>query len=382
MEIQAGDAVTYFDAPAGVEFTGGLEVSGDINVGSNKSVYIAGVQGSYDIGAGSAQFKTNLTYDAILEGYTNVYLSPGALGGSGTYVEINDGTAGVLRDLKSRTVYATAQAITDTPLSVAGAVGQTADLATFGSGARVTAAEEFSNPGPGDNELFGSGAGSGLTTGTGNTFMGEDAANGVATGINNVVFGSTCSLYAGAGYHTIAGYLAGRQISSAALGNSLFGYKAGEGLTSGNYNSCFGYGAGGSAGSQYSVSVGISSRFTGSNQFVSGSNLYPITDLFFGKGVTNATPTAYTINGTGGSGTDIAGADVNIAGGIGTGTGAGGSVELKTAAAGSSGSTANTLTTRMKIDGEGAITFPGIPTSDPGVTGVLWSDSGTLKLSP
>jgi len=119
------------DGPT-VDASGNVAVGGDINVGSNKSVYIAGVQGAYDIGAGSAQFKTNLTYDAIIEGYTNVLLSPGALGGSGTYVEINNGTAGVLRDLKARTVNATAQAITDTPLAVNGAVGQTADLATIG----------------------------------------------------------------------------------------------------------------------------------------------------------------------------------------------------------------------------------------------------------
>jgi hypothetical protein len=115
-----------------VDASGNVAVSGDINVGSNKSVYIAGIQGAYDIGAGGAKFKTNLTYDAILEGVKNVHLSPGALGGSGTYAEINNGTEGVLRDLKARTVYATAQAITDTPLVVEGAVGQTADLATIG----------------------------------------------------------------------------------------------------------------------------------------------------------------------------------------------------------------------------------------------------------
>ncbi|MCP4854331.1 MAG: hypothetical protein GY903_07550, partial [Fuerstiella sp.] len=53
-----------------VKASGDVTAGGDINVVSNKSVYIAGVQGAYDIGAGSAQFKTNLTYDAILEGYT------------------------------------------------------------------------------------------------------------------------------------------------------------------------------------------------------------------------------------------------------------------------------------------------------------------------
>jgi hypothetical protein len=87
---------------------------------------------------------------------------------------------------------------------------------------------------------------------------------------------------------------------------------------------------------------------TAANQVVispSGSSNTGGEFVFFGKGVTHATPTAYTINGTGGSGTNIAGAALNLAGGKGTGTGTGGDVNIQFARAGSTGSSLNTLST-------------------------------------
>jgi hypothetical protein len=92
-----------------------------------------------------------------------------------------------------------------------------------------------------------------------------------------------------------------------------------------------------------SIGLGYGTVVTGSNNFIAGSSSYPVSNLYFGKGVTNATPTAYTINGTGGSGTDIAGAAVNIAGGKGTGTGIPGTIGIQFARAGSTGSSLNTL---------------------------------------
>jgi hypothetical protein len=89
--------------------------------------------------------------------------------------------------------------------------------------------------------------------------------------------------------------------------------------------------------------LGRGGASTAANQFIAGGPSYPFTDVFFGKGVTNATPTAYTINGTGGSGSNIAGAALNLAGGKGTGTGTGGDVNIQFARAGSTGSSLNTL---------------------------------------
>ena len=66
-------------------------------------------------------------------------------------------------------------------------------------------------------------------------------------------------------------------------------------------------------------------------------------------GSTNASPTAGTVSGTRGSGTDIAGADLIVAGGAGTGTGAGGHVVIQGAPLSSTGSTLNTLTDLVEI---------------------------------
>jgi len=55
------------------------------------------------------------------------------------------------------------------------------------------------------------------------------------------------------------------------------------------------------------------------------------------------------------SGTNAVGVNTTISGGNSTGSGAGGSILFKTAAAGSSGSSANTLTTRLTISSSGAV---------------------------
>ncbi|HMQ02120.1 MAG TPA: hypothetical protein PKD79_03580, partial [Candidatus Doudnabacteria bacterium] len=113
-----------------------------------------------------------------------------------------------------------------------------------------------------------------------------------------------------------------------------------------------------------SIVIGTSAINTATNQFVAGSSSYPINNIFFGKGVTNASPTAYTINGTGGSGTDIAGAAINIAGGRGTGTGVGGNIVFQYAPAGSSGSSLNALQTACSISGtNGSLSCPGAGSS-------------------
>jgi len=60
-----------------------------------------------------------------------------------------------------------------------------------------------------------------------------------------------------------------------------------------------------------------------------------------------------------GVGTNVAGGQLTIRGGQGTGTGAGGAIVFETTPAGSSGSSANTSTERLRIDSTGLSTFPG-----------------------
>lgn len=65
--------------------------------------------------------------------------------------------------------------------------------------------------------------------------------------------------------------------------------------------------------------------------------------LYIGEGVTDATPAAGRINGTGGSGTNIAGANLELAGGKGTGNGAQGQAVIKYPLGGASGTTLQSL---------------------------------------
>lgn len=100
---------------------------------------------------------------------------------------------------------------------------------------------------------------------------------------------------------------------------------------------------------------------TANNQFVIGGGGVEYKDLYLGRGVTSASPPASSINATGGSGTNIAGGSLTLAGGKGTGSGAGGSLLFKTAPAGASGSSLNSLATAFEITGEGTLDFKNSP---------------------
>ncbi len=72
---------------------------------------------------------------------------------------------------------------------------------------------------------------------------------------------------------------------------------------------------------------------------------------YFGNGPVNAAPITATINGTGGSGTDIAGGTIQIAGGQATGNAASGSVKLQTSIVGASSTALQSLVDRYIVNG-------------------------------
>jgi hypothetical protein len=76
-----------------------------------------------------------------------------------------------------------------------------------------------------------------------------------------------------------------------------------------------------------------------------------------GGAALHATPAAATLIGQGGSGTNIAGAPLNVAGGQGTGTGPGGSFIIRTSPAGASGTSLNALVDRVRVDSAGLVEF-------------------------
>lgn len=97
-----------------------------------------------------------------------------------------------------------------------------------------------------------------------------------------------------------------------------------------------------------------------------------------GNAETSATPTNGLVQATGGSGTNITGATLTIQGGRGTGTGAGGPVIISTAAAGSSGTTLNAASERMRVTPAGLV---GIGVTPAG-TGLLELKAGTTTVAP
>ena len=74
-------------------------------------------------------------------------------------------------------------------------------------------------------------------------------------------------------------------------------------------------------------------------------------------GLDDASPVAQTLKSCNGSGTNIAGANLTLAGGQGTGTGAGGSVLIQVAPAGSTGASLNTLVTLITVAQDKTITL-------------------------
>ena len=107
-------------------------------------------------------------------------------------------------------------------------------------------------------------------------------------------------------------------------------------------------------------------------------------ESYFGNGVTNAAPSDYIINATGGSGTDIAGADLILAGGKGTGNAIQGMILQRYPLTGATGTTLQSLSTAtfplwvsMHIRNDGDITVANTVTE----TSVLGaSQAGSSKI--
>jgi hypothetical protein len=105
-------------------------------------------------------------------------------------------------------------------------------------------------------------------------------------------------------------------------------------------------------------------------------------DVVFGNGDSSASPADGIIRATNGSGSNINGGSLSLYGGNSTGSAGGGIVRFFTAPAGSSGSSSNTLTERMRITSDGDLLFAGTTqviasnTSDGSDSKELWLSGG------
>jgi hypothetical protein len=223
--------------------------------------------------------------------------------------------------------------------------GETASAADYSVFIGDQAGEDATNA----NEAvyIGRHAGQFATNAENSIFLGEDAGQGAINASESIFLGTT----AGDG-------------DNVANDNTKYSILIGPATSTGGFSS--------------SIAMGRGATNTASNQLVIGSStggaLNSISSIFFGSGVTATAPVDYTINGTGGSGTDIGGGDVTIAGGRATGNASGGSILFQTSDAGASGITLRNLSTKMTILGSG---FVGISNTAPAVALHIGSASTT-----
>lgn len=95
--------------------------------------------------------------------------------------------------------------------------------------------------------------------------------------------------------------------------------------------------------------AGLSGACTAASQLIFGSVDSPITEGYFGEGPVSTSPGAFGFNGTGGSGSNVAGGDVDLKAGKSTGNATPAKITFQTGTAGSSGATAQTLSTRARV---------------------------------
>lgn len=192
------------------------------------------------------------------------------------------------------------------------------------------------------------------TTGAGALAFGG-SANATSTGA--LAFGGSCTASAD-GSVAIGSSGLSSGIGAIGVGNSVSAV--------GTYSLAIGQDADTYSGDNGSIALGFYAKTSGAGQLVVGGDLnapYTLLEGYFGRGPVSATPgSGFSINATGGSGTNIAGASLIIAGGKATGNAAGGSVQIQTSTVGSSGTTLQTLTTRVIITNTGSV---GIGQSDP-----------------
>ena len=233
--------------------------------------------------------------------------------------------------------------------------------------ARVTSVGDFSNSqGKTTAEAFGDGAVVGNTS----CLAIGNAASASGSECTAIGKGSIATGAAGGGTRALA-----VGASSVSTGNraTAVGYSANcnspEGVVIGNAGAAGdatgNIAIGGSSGLSTNsvgpwIAIGYAAVPSASNQCViGGTSLATLFDMYFGKGVTHATPIPTAINAGGGSGTNIAGGALRLAGGKGTGNAAGGNVLIQTSTAGGSGTTLQTLATVAEF-GPATVGFYGV----------------------
>jgi len=199
-------------------------------------------------------------------------------------------------------------------------------------------------------------------TGTGLVAVGARALQSSTSASNNVAIGMDASAKVTTGnYNTSVGHLAGYSLTTGAS-NTLIG--SNSDTNSASIDSSTAIGKETIIGASSSIAIGALATTTAANQVVIGSSTVAASDVYIGNGVTDVSPSGVSINASGASGTDIAGASLTLSGGKGTGNAATGSaIVFKTSDAGVSGTTLQSLTTKMTLTKAGDLELANTPTS-------------------
>jgi trimeric autotransporter adhesin len=241
--------------------------------------------------------------------------------------------------------------------------------------ARVTSLADFSNTdGQVLSEKFGAGAivssngcvavGSGATcTQTASIALGSAASttgqsaiaigaaasvtanNGIAIGqaaisTGGIAIGNACT--AATGVVNIGGAVTagtgGTAVGAAAVVTGSGGVAIGSASTAGA--ACVAIGGGQAT---FNPCISILGNCSAANQFVCGVSFGAITEIYFGSGVVSVAPNDATYHATGGSGNNLVGANIIIAGGKSTGNATPGGIKFQVSTPTASGTTLQTL---------------------------------------
>lgn len=218
--------------------------------------------------------------------------------------------------------------------------GNTAPLFSFFIGSFPTSSGT-------NNTGLGFEAGLGLSSGNNNTFIGSKAGTNITTGGGNIIIGSGGVTNTAMDFSIFIGLRSG--LNSSGNRNIFIGSFIGEDHQGSNN---IAIGASGSKGGFTDI--------TANNEMIVGAKDAPIFASYWGKSARSSVPGSFSFNGTQSAGTNLnAGLNFDFNGARGSGTGTGSHIRLRTAPAGSSGSSVNALVTRMEIEDTGAVSFSG-----------------------
>lgn len=211
----------------------------------------------------------------------------------------------------------------------------------------------------------------------GDTAVGSGAT--VNTGSQGTCIGLLCS----AGYQGFSGGVLAQTVSGVAVGSSANGSGSltvvigPEGPTASGSHAIR-VGRAGGASYKACISFGLFADCTAERQLVIGGESgggWSTTSAYIGGGVTEADPDGLLLTTSGGSGSDISGGTVTIAGGKGTGNAAGGAVVFSTSDAGASGLTLQTLSEKARISPDGGFVLSPRATTPACTEGASYYDS-------